>query len=186
MAGEATPTTVNKTKFGASGVGDPVVFHPGLVGIKRSVDFGVLGAASGTAYELFALPKAFVATGAFIEETDFCTPGTIALKIADASDSSSDVTVLAATNVGGSTKARGAAQLSTAVVLNEGAHVYMAATATSGATFPKGKVNLVVYGYTPYGDGLEGVVTPDYRAVSQPETNVTGIDPWQETAVRRG
>ena len=49
MAGEATPTTVNKTKFGASGVGDPVVFHPGLVGIKRSVDFGVLGAASGTA-----------------------------------------------------------------------------------------------------------------------------------------
>ena len=185
MAGE-TPTVVNKTKFGAPGAGDPVMFHPGLVGIKRKVNFAALAAASGTAYALFGLPKAFVVTGAFIEETEFCTPGTIALKVADSADSTADKTVLSATSVGGSVKARGAAQLSTAVVLNEGDFVYMAATATSGATFPKGEVNLVVYGYTPYGDSLDNIEAPAYREVAQTQTNVAGLDPYQLTAVRRG
>ena len=179
----ATPVTVDETLFGADGVCDPVMFHPGLVGIKRKVNFSVTNATSGASYALFGLPKAFVVTGAFLEETEKCNAGTIALKVHNKTDSTNDKTVLAATNVGGSVLARGAAQLGTAVVLNDGDIVSMIATPSSG-NMVKGEVNLVVYGHTPYGDSLGNVVTPDYRSIVQPHQNTAGLDPWQNVAKR--
>ena len=71
--------TVNNTLFGAPGVSDPVMFHPGLVGIKRKVNFAKTPFAAGTSYALFGLPKAFVATGAFVEETAKCPAVNITL-----------------------------------------------------------------------------------------------------------
>lgn len=177
--------TVNDTKFGAGGVSDPVLFHPGIDAIKRKVNFKATPLTPGTSYSLFGLPKAFVVTGAFIEETVTCPKVNITLgtKGGTASD------VMAATALGGATLARGAKQLATAKVLDEGDIVALTATAQSNETVTSvdfGEVNVVVYGYTPYGDGLGNVVTPDYRTVEQPKQNVAAIDPWQENAVRRG
>lgn len=181
----ATPTEVDTTLFGNAGVADPVLFHPGLDAIKRKVNFAAAKPTSAGTYALFGLPKAFVVTGVFLEETKKCTAGTIGLIVADSADSSSDVTILSGTAVGGSALVRGAAQLSTAVVLDEGAIVSLVPTATSGDTFDEGEVNVVVYGYTPYGDGLDNIVTPGYRESGQTQTNVAGVDPWQDIAVRR-
>lgn len=180
--------TVNNTLFGAPGVSDPVMFHPGLVGIKRKVNFAKTPFAAGTSYALFGLPKAFVATGAFVEETAKCPAVNITLgtKSGTASD------VMAATALGGATLARAAKQLATAKVIDGGDIVALTATAqTSGAvtTVDEGEVNVVVYGYTPYGDSLGNVDTPDWRTPTSPgsenERNVAGIDPYQSAATRR-
>ena len=182
----STPNVVDVTKFGEGGVADPVLFHPGLDAIKRKVNFKATNLTASTYYALFGLPKAFVVTGIFVEETKKCSASTtLTLKIADASDGDNDKTLGAAVNVGGSTLARtakvGTLGTNSFIVLDEGAIVSL----VPGANLTGGEVNVVVYGYVPYGDGLGNVVTPDYREDGQYATNAAGIDPWQENAIRR-
>ena len=166
---------MDETKFGAGGISDPVLFHPGLDAIKRKVDFSAVNLSKDEAYALFGLPKAFVVTGIFVEETKKCSAAaTLTLK-------AGTTTLGEAVNVGGSTLAR-TAKLGTAAVLNEGSVVSL----TANSAIIDGVANIVVYGYTPYGDSLGNIVTPDYRESGQTQTNVAGIDPWQEAAVRRG
>ena len=177
--------TVDKTKFGKGGVSDPVLFHPGLDAIKRKINFKATPLTPGTNYALFGLPKAFVVTGAFVEELETCPKVNITL----GTEGGSATDVMASTALGGSTKARGAKQLATAKVLDAGDIVSLTATAQTGETVTSvdfGELNVVVYGYTPYGDGLGNVVTPDYRESGQYAENAAGIDPWQENAIRRG
>ena len=183
----SSPNAVNETAFGAGGVADPVLFHPGLDAIKRKVNFKATNLTASTFYALFGLPKAFVVTGIFVEETKKCSASTtLTLKVADKTDGDADKTLGAAVNVGGSTLARttklGTLGTNSFIVLDEGAIVSL----VPGANLTGGEVNIVVYGYVPYGDGLGNVVTPDYRKSGQTEQNVAGVDPWQENAVRRG
>ena len=182
----SSPNVVDTTKFGKGGVADPVLFHPGLDAIKRKVNFKATNLTASTYYALFGLPKAFVVTGIFVEETKKCSASTtLTLKIADASDGDNDKTLGAAVNVGGSTLARtakvGTLGTNSFIVLDEGAIVSL----VPGANLTGGEVNVVVYGYVPYGDGLGNVVTPDYREDGQYATNAAGIDSWQENAIRR-
>lgn len=184
----STPNTVVNTAFGAPGVSDPIMFHPGLVGIRRHVNFGVTNLTASTFYALFGLPKAFVPTGIFVEETSKCSASTtLTLKIADATDADNDKTLGAAVNVGGSALARatkvGTLGTNSFIVLDEGAIVSL----VPGANLTGGAVNIVVYGYTPYGDSLGNVVTPDYRASGQSSAdaaaNRAGTDPYDEAMV---
>lgn len=181
--------TVDETLFGAPGVSDPVMFHPGLVGIKRKVNFAATPFSPGTNYALFGLPKAFVVIGAFVEETAQCPK--VSITLGTKSGSAGDV--MAATDLGGATLVRSAKQLATAKVLDGGDIVALTATAQQGETVTsvdQGEVNVVVYGYTPYGDSLDNVVTPDFRTLVSPgsenDKNVAGVDPYQNNSVRRG
>lgn len=171
-------TVVDNTLFGAPGVSDPVVFHPGLVGITRKVNFAAANAKAGTAYAFVAVPKGFVVTGLFVQETSKCASGTLAFKIADAADSTKDVSVGSAVTVGGATLVREAQNLATPVVADDGAVLCIVANADQ----EEGGVDVAVYGYTPWGDSLDNVVTPDYRASGQSDTdaadNRAGTDPF--------
>ena len=211
--------TLDTTLFGAPGVSDPVLFHPGIDAIKRKLDFSVSPATHGTKYSLFGLPKAFVVTGVFLEETKRCcgivstskVGGTVSLvAVNNTKTDADDKTILAATNVGATagspavwtpvrkavvttksvTISETATPFNDAIVLDEGDTVYLAVTLTGGTSgtskMDSGELNVVIYGYTPYGDGLGNVVTPDYRVVAQLQQNVAGVDPWQNVAVRRG
>lgn len=89
-------TTPKKELFGAAGVGDVRMFHPGLVCIKRTIDFSVspvditVTDSNDHNYQaVFGIPKSFVAVGAFFEskaDKDGNYPsasGTVALSVAD-------------------------------------------------------------------------------------------------------
>lgn len=171
-------TVVDNTLFGAAGVSDPVVFHPGLVGITRKLNFTASNAAASTAYSFIAVPKGFVITGLFAQENAKCDSGTLTMKIADAADSTKDAAVGSAITVGASALARAAQNLATPIVLNEGAVIYI----TSSVKQEDGEVDIAVYGYTPWGDSLDNVVTPGYRASGQTtndaESNRAGTDPF--------
>jgi hypothetical protein len=116
-------TVVSNELFGAPGMSDTVVFHPGLVGITRKISFAAANADASKAYAFIAVPKGFVITGLFAEETEACKAGTLTFKIADAADSANDKAVGSAVTVGGSAPARVAQNLATPVVANEGAIV---------------------------------------------------------------
>jgi len=84
-----TPATI---LFGAAGATDPVMFHPGLVCIKRKFDFGATPldiSEDGADQALFGIPKSFVAIGAFFESCADkagkfpSASGTVTLKVAD-------------------------------------------------------------------------------------------------------
>lgn len=171
-------TVVSNELFGAPGMSDPVVFHPGLVGITRKVSFAAAHADASKAYAFIAVPKGFVITGLFAEETEACKAGTLTFKIADAADSANDKAVGSAVTVGGSAPARVAQNLATPVVANEGAIVSL----ISSVAQTDGTVDVAIYGYTPWGDSLGNVVTPDYRASGQTEAdaeaNRAGEDPF--------
>ena len=171
-------TVVSNELFGAPGMSDPVVFHPGLVGITRKVDFAAANADASKAYAFIAVPKGFVITGIFAQENEACAAGTLTFKIADAADSASDKAVGSAVTVGGSALARSAQNLATPVVADEGAIVSL----ISSVKQTDGNVDVAIYGYTPWGDSLGNVVTPDYRAsgqsASDAEDNRAGQDPF--------
>ena len=59
-------TSVVEAKFGAPGVTDARMYHPGLVAVERTWDFSKTATSASTEYALLGLPKGFVALGAFI------------------------------------------------------------------------------------------------------------------------
>ena len=170
-------TVVNQTIFGAPGVSDPVMFNPGLVGITRKIDFSATNVTASTYHAFIAVPKGFVITGAFVQENKKCAAGNLSFKIADAADSTNDKAVGSAVTVGGTTLARSAQNATSPIVLNDGAIVSL----TTSVAQSKGEVEVAIYGYTPWGDSLDNVITPDYRtgqSADDEAKNRAGKDPF--------
>lgn len=94
-------TSTAKTLFGAPGASDPVMFHPGLVCIKRKFDFSVTPldvSEVGANQEVFGIPKSFVAIGAFFEsgkdkDGKYPAAEAMTLKVADLTATANDVTI---------------------------------------------------------------------------------------------
>lgn len=189
-------TTVVNTLFGAPGVSDPQVFHPGLVCVKRRIDFSKSNTSASTFYALLALPKSFVAVGAFCEsgaDKNGSYPAATAftLKVADADDNTNDITIGASF-----TPSNSAYKRETKLTGYAGTVASTTATITGGPTVfdsgaivgaelgaqTTGYVEVGVFGYVPDGDSLGNVVTPGYRDAQQAtvaaKDNVGKIDPY--------
>lgn len=187
-------TTPKTTLFGAPGASDPVVLHPGLVCIKRKFDFSdtpVDITNDGADQTLFGIPKSFVVLGAFFEsDADKggaypATAGTVTLKIAD-STGGADVAIGTAFAPSATAYKRTTALLSAAKAFDsvDSTAGTLPAFATFGANMTKGVVTVGLIGFVPDGDSLNNVVTPEYRASGQTQTNVAGVDPYQISSVR--
>ena len=93
-------TSTANTLFGAPGASDPVMFHPGLVCIKRKFDFSVTPldvSEVGANQAAFGIPKSFVAIGAFFESGKdkngkYPAAEAVTLKVADTVNGN-DVTI---------------------------------------------------------------------------------------------
>lgn len=196
-------TTVVNTLFGAAGVTDAKMFHPGLVCIERTIDFSKSNTAASTEYAILGLPKGFVAIGAFIESGadkngNYPTATAFTPYVRDASDGDDDVAIcdsftpsnsaylratkLASTGSDGITQASSSTYAvskvaSAAKVFDSGAIV----SATFGVQ-SHGYVKLGVFGFVPDGDGLGNVATPAPRGASRATTadkdNVAKLDPY--------
>jgi hypothetical protein len=189
-------TTVNNTLFGAAGVTDAKMFHPGLVSIERTIDFSKSNTAASTEYALFGLPKGFVAIGAFIESGadkngNYPTATAFTPYVRDASDGDDDVAI------GGSFTPSNSAYLratkltaytgtvaSTTATISGGPSVFDSGAIVS-VTFgvqTHGYVKIGVFGYVPDGDSLGNVATPAPRGASRAtatdKDNVAKLDPY--------
>ena len=202
-----TPATI---LFGAAGATDPVMFHPGLVCIKRKFDFGATPldiSEDGANQALFGIPKSFVAIGAFFESCADkagkfpSASGTVALKVAD-------TTAGADIPIGGTFTPSASAYKRQTILNGYTATVGQSATtvdggpvafdsvdsttgkllafATFGADQTQGAITVGIIGFVPDGDSLENVVTPSYRDAGQTAQNAAGIDPYQGNSIRRG
>lgn len=174
-------TTVVDTIFGAAGVSDVQMFHPGLVAIKRKIDFSKTNTAASTNYAVLSLPKSFVALGTAIEsgaDGNGAYPAATAftLKVADASDSANDKTLGAAFTPSNAAYKR-EANLGTSQIFDDGAIVNAAFGAQTA-----GVVEVAVVGFVPFADGLGNLVTPDPRgasaATATTQDNVAKLDPY--------
>lgn len=201
-------TTPKKELFGAAGVGDVRMFHPGLVCIKRTIDFSVspvditVTDSNDHNYQaVFGIPKSFVAIGAFFEsKADKAgkypsASGTVALKVADTT-AGNDIAIGGTFTPSASAYKRQTllngftgTDSSGTVTISGGPVAFdnvdstsgeLLAFITLGADQTQGVITVGILGYVPDGDGLENVVTPDARVVTQTQTNVAGLDPWQE------
>lgn len=180
-------TEVSKDLFGAPGVSDPYVFEPGLVGIKRRINFNVANTAAGTVYEFLPLPKGMVVTAVRVEEVTSggkCAAGTVTMKICDASESSADKAVGSAVTVGGSTAACSVQNLATPVVITANSVVSVVTSVNETA----GGVIVTIIGYLSDGESIEAVELelPTWRAGQTEEqflANVSGGDPYNANRV---
>lgn len=202
-------TSTAKTLFGAPGASDPVMFHPGLVCIKRKFDFSVTPldvSEVGANQEVFGIPKSFVAIGAFFESGKdkngkYPAAEAVTLKVADLTATANDITIGAAFTPSNSAYKRqtllngyAGTVASTTATITGGPAVFDAVDSDTGerraylalgsADRTQGSLCVSIIGFVPDGDSLENVVTPPYRVVEQPQQNAAGIDPWQERAVR--
>lgn len=199
-------TSTANTLFGAPGASDPVMFHPGLVCIKRKFDFSVTPldvSEVGANQAAFGIPKSFVAIGAFFESGKdkngkYPAAEAVTLKVADTVNGN-DVTIGAAFTPSNSAYKRqtilnGYAGTVASTTDTGGPAVFDAVDATTGklnaflalgsADRTQGSLCVGIIGFVPDGDSLDNVVTAPYRVVEQPQQNAAGIDPWQEKAVR--
>lgn len=189
-------TTVVNTLFGAAGVTDAKMFHPGLVAIERTIDFSKSNTAASTEYAILGLPKGFVAIGAFFESGadkngSYPTATAFTPYVRDASDGDDDVAISGAFTPSNSAYKRqtllkgyaGTVASTTATitggpsVFDEGAIV----SATFGAQ-TTGYVKISVFGYVPDADSLGNVATPAprgaSRATASDKDNVAKLDPY--------
>lgn len=172
-------TTVDNTLFGAAGVSDPYAFEPGLVGIKRRVNFNVANTAAGKTYAFIPVPKGMVITGVRFEEVGKCVAGNVSLKICDAADSAADKAVGAAVAVGGSTAAYSVQNLATPVVVDKNSIVSLVTSAAETT----GSVIATVLGYLADGESIEAIEMemPAWRGGQTEEqflANVSGGDAY--------
>lgn len=189
-------TTVDNSIFGASGLSDAQMYHPGLVAVKREIDFSKTNTSASTFYSLLSLPKSFVAVGAAFEskaDANGAFPAATAftLKVADASDNSNDITIGASFTPSASaykreTKLTGYAGTvaSTTATITGGPHAFDSGAivgAELGAQ-TTGVVEVAVFGYVPFADGLGNVATPAPRgagrATASDKDNVAKLDPY--------
>lgn len=193
----AAATTVYNTLFGAAGVSDAQMFHPGLVSIKRTIDFSKTNVEDGKAFAILGLPKSFVALGTFFEsdadkDGGYPAANAITLKVADASDGDNDITI------GSFTPSNSAYKRETSLYGYTGTVASTTATITGGpkvfdsgaivninvasADATAGVVTVCVFGFVPDGDSLGNIVTPAPRAAEQAtatqQTNVGVLDPY--------
>ena len=170
-------STVDNTLFGAPGVSDPYAFEPGLVGIKRRINFNVAN-ASAAAYAFIPVPKGMVITGVRFEEAVKCgASGNLSLAICDGS--AADIAVGTAVAVGGSALACSVQNLATPVVVAKNSVVCLVPSAAQTA----GSVIVTVLGYLADGESIEAVdlALPTWRAgqtQDQFEANVSGGDAY--------
>lgn len=201
-------TSTANTLFGAPGASDPVMFHPGLVCIKRKFDFSVTPldvSEVGANQAAFGIPKSFVAIGAFFESGKdkngkYPAAEAVTLKVADTVNGN-DVTIGSAFTPSNSAYKRqtilngyAGTVASTTATITGGPAVFDAVDATTGklnaflalgsADRTQGALTVGIIGFVPDGDSLDNVVTAPYRVVEQPQQNAAGIDPWQEKSVR--
>lgn len=204
----AVTSTATKL-FGAPGASDPVMFHPGLVCIKRTFDFSVTPldvSEDGANQVAFGIPKSFVAIGAFFESDkdkngNYPAAQAITLKVADLEATANDVTVGAAFTPSASAYKRqtsitgyAGTVASTTATITGGPAAFDAVDATTGRRDAylalgandrtQGVVTVGIIGFVPLGDDLENVVTPTKRVITQPATNVAGVDPYQYASAR--
>ena len=198
-------TTTATKLFGAPGASDPVMFHPGLVCIKRKFDFSVTPldvSEDGADQAVFGIPKSFVAIGAFFESDkdangNYPAAQGMTLKVAD-TVGGNDITIGAAFTPSNSAYKRqtlitgysGAGESAAAVTVTGGPVAFDAVDSTTGrldaflalgaTDRTQGVVTVGIIGFVPLGDGIENVVTPTARVVVQEHENVAGVDPWQE------
>lgn len=167
-------TAVNNELFGAAGVSDPYAFEPGLVGIKRRVNFNVANSKAGIAYSLIPVPKGMVITGIRIEEPVGGATGTFTLKICDGE--AEDIAVGAAVTAGTTPKVQ---NLATPVVVEKNSVVCL----VTSAQLTAGSVVVTVIGYLADGESIEAIEMdlPTWRAGQTDEqfmANVSGGDAY--------
>ena len=92
---------VSTALFNGNGTFDPEIFKTG-VAIKRKVNFALAKPTGSTNYAFLPLPKGFVLTGLYVEETKKCSASSTVTVKAEADSA----TIGAAVNVGGSTLAK--------------------------------------------------------------------------------
>lgn len=170
-------TAVNNDLFGAAGVSDPYAFEPGLVGIKRRINFNVANTTASAAYAFVPVPKGMVITGARVEEAAKCGAGTVTLKICDGT--SEDIAVGAAVTVGGADAACSVQNFATPVVVAKNSVVCLVTSTAQTA----GSVIVTVIGYLADGESIEAIdmELPTWRAGQTEEqflANVSGGDAY--------
>lgn len=175
-------TTVVNTLFGAAGISDVQMYHPGLVAIKRKIDFSKTNTEASKNYAVLALPKSFIVLGTAIEsgaDKNGAFPAATAftLKVADASDSANDISLGAAFTPSNSAYKR-EAKLGTSQIFDAGAVVNAAFGAQT-----TGVVEVAVFGLVPFADSLGNVPTTAPQregtsATGSPKDNVAKLDPF--------
>lgn len=158
----------NPDYFGSLGCGNPEVFKPGLIALRRTIDFAIapIGEETGGMnHEFLALPAGLIVTGMLIKEVEQCSSGTLTI-----SEVGSNFRAIE-TVVGGNTLSRTWEDFS--ADLYEGGMVAI----SSATKIETGKVEFTVIGYLPDGDSLDNkVLEVPYKNTLQTVDNVSGGD----------
>lgn len=168
---------VSTALFNGNGTFDPEIFKTG-VAIKRKVNFALAKPTGSTNYAFLPLPKGFVLTGLYVEETKKCSASSTVTVKAEADSA----TIGAAVNVGGSTLAKSFLKPVAATTAKDAAgtgtvnvpggdKVFVDGDMlclVAGESFTDGEVFVVAHGYLMNGDSLDSLTIPaPYRTSGQ-------------------
>ncbi len=165
----AAPESTNAEFFGGLGCSNPEFFNPGILAIRRKVNFGETPVTASSNNEFLAIPACFVLTGVLCRELKKCGASTtigVALK--------SDGTALkSGLSVGGTTLAYDFA--SSSKVCANGDMVYI----TPAAALSAGEFEVTILGYLPNFDSKDNIaLAVPYKDTLQTAENVSGGDPY--------